>query len=349
MTKKLIEKFFNNDCDEAEKQEVLSFLETDPLLFDDYLSENEWNNFIKKEKLDPKISKGIYRKINRHTQTKGRIVPLVKILAIAASIILITGIGWKYLLNQYTTREIAVHELKTKIVDTVNISNAIVEIILPDNSTVELAPGSRLKYLIPLSEKTRNVLLTGEAVFRVAKDSTRPFTVTSGEIATTALGTVFRVIALEHEPSIHVRLLEGKVVIRKNNDNQNQWKKDYYLSPGEEFKFDKNTNLATTFLFNNKKIKLNNTKIDNKKLQNISAQELSNWYMFDNQNLAEVFKNLESIYNVKIEFNHQSIRRMNFIGKIEKRDSIEMIIRDLARINGLTVNRVGNTFFIGAK
>ena len=120
MTRKLIERFFNDECDEAERQKVISLLKDDSQLFDEYLSEIEWNNFIKNEKLNPKISKKIFNKINRQTNTKSKIIPLIKKIAIAACIILVTGLGWKYFPNQDHMEELAIKESKTKIVDTLN-------------------------------------------------------------------------------------------------------------------------------------------------------------------------------------------------------------------------------------
>jgi transmembrane sensor len=63
---------------------------------------------------------------------------------------------------------------------------------LPDGSTVALAGGSRL--LTTLDGRSRALLLDrGQAYFEVARDPSRPFVVTAGDMQVTAVGTAFDV------------------------------------------------------------------------------------------------------------------------------------------------------------
>ena len=52
----------------------------------------------------------------------------------------------------------------------------------------------------------------GEAYFEVAKDSTRPFIVRTGQITTTALGTSFNIKAYQNE-ELNISLLTGLVEV----------------------------------------------------------------------------------------------------------------------------------------
>lgn len=79
---------------------------------------------------------------------------------------------------------------------------------LNTNSIVEVAYTASYRQL---------TLLKGEARFDVAKDKSRPFTVTSGEQSFTALGTIFNVQKVdEHEMELMVT--EGRVLITKANE-----------------------------------------------------------------------------------------------------------------------------------
>jgi transmembrane sensor len=81
---------------------------------------------------------------------------------------------------------------------------------LPDGSEVVLDTDTSLK--LSFTNDTRRVELAhGQALFHVAKDPTRPFTVVAGDGSVTALGTQF---VVRREPAeMIVTLLEGSVEI----------------------------------------------------------------------------------------------------------------------------------------
>jgi ferric-dicitrate binding protein FerR (iron transport regulator) len=88
-----------------------------------------------------------------------------------------------------------------------NISHVILpdgsEVILNGNSSISLAPG--------FNKSKREVLLNGTAFFQVAKNPDKPFTVISGEVNTTALGTSFYIHQSSTAAPTTVSLLTGKV------------------------------------------------------------------------------------------------------------------------------------------
>ena len=108
---------------------------------------------------------------------------------------------------------------------------------LPDGSLIVLADKSEVTYEEPFTEK-RHITLTGKAWFKVAKDTAHPFTVISGDVATTALGTAFSVTAYKSTDSITIRLYEGKVVVKAASNTVNNLKKGVFLLPGQEFVYD---------------------------------------------------------------------------------------------------------------
>jgi transmembrane sensor len=87
------------------------------------------------------------------------------------------------------------------------------QVVLPDGTKVWLNSASSLKYPTAFIGKERDVTLTGEAYFEVAKNKEMPFKVgTAGQIVE-VLGTHFNVNAYEDEPIIKTTLLEGSVKI----------------------------------------------------------------------------------------------------------------------------------------
>jgi len=81
-------------------------------------------------------------------------------------------------------------------------------ITLEDGSVVDLNTRSRLRARFTAAERDVQ-LLTGEAIFRVARNPNRPFRVWSGETEIVAVGTEFNVDA--HNSRTVVTVLEGRV------------------------------------------------------------------------------------------------------------------------------------------
>jgi transmembrane sensor len=97
---------------------------------------------------------------------------------------------------------------------------------LSDGSTVQL--DARSSIAVELKADRRAVkLLGGRAFFDVAKDASRPFTVTAGDVDITVLGTSFDVRLGEQEVSVAVQ--RGSVQVRQTASHFEQ-----QLSPGDQ-------------------------------------------------------------------------------------------------------------------
>lgn len=83
-------------------------------------------------------------------------------------------------------------------------------ITMPDGSIVEL--NARSKVRVAFRDRQRDVeLLEGQALFRVAKDRSRPFVVRAGATSVRAVGTQFDVY--RKSTGITVTVLEGRVAV----------------------------------------------------------------------------------------------------------------------------------------
>ncbi|MFB0979490.1 MAG: FecR domain-containing protein [Alteromonadaceae bacterium] len=88
---------------------------------------------------------------------------------------------------------------------------------LPDGSLVHLNTNTLLT--ISFSDNYRQLnLIKGEALFDVAKDKSRPFSVTSGEKSFTALGTIFNVQKSDND-RLELIVTEGRVLIANSNES----------------------------------------------------------------------------------------------------------------------------------
>jgi transmembrane sensor len=113
-----------------------------------------------------------------------------------------------------------------------------------EHTTIKLADGSVLSLNtdsainVTLTELERHVaLLRGEAEFEVAHDSQRPFTVSSGQIITQAIGTKF-LVRYDGSQGV-VTLLEGKVRTA-NTPIDRQTRGEVLLQAGDQVAFQDN-------------------------------------------------------------------------------------------------------------
>ncbi len=120
------------------------------------------------------------------------------------------------------------------------------EVILPDGSRVWLNATSSIKFPTSFTGKQREVSLTGEAYFEVAKNPQKPFIVhitfpqSSQRNAATikVLGTHFNVMAYANEKNIKTTLLEGSVQVANHNG------KSVKIIPGEQAQLQPNNKIS---------------------------------------------------------------------------------------------------------
>ncbi len=85
-------------------------------------------------------------------------------------------------------------------------------LLLPDGSSVKVKKGGMLAYGRDFM-RNRRVTLDGEAFFSVVHDGKHPFTVESGDVKVTVLGTEFNVNAYRDEAQAEVILTSGSVSV----------------------------------------------------------------------------------------------------------------------------------------
>ena len=101
------------------------------------------------------------------------------------------------------------------------------QIVLTDGSKVWLNAASSLRFPAVFTGKKREVEITGEAYFEVAKNAAMPFVVKTGRSVIEVLGTHFNVMAYDNESVIKTTLLEGSVKVRSGNSVN-------FLKPGQQ-------------------------------------------------------------------------------------------------------------------
>jgi ferric-dicitrate binding protein FerR (iron transport regulator) len=209
---------------------------------------------------------------------------------------------------------------------------------------IVLFNNSELMYEMPFNR--RHIKLTGKAFFKVAKDASRPFTVESGAIATTALGTEFTVSAFAKTKQLSVRLYDGKVVIKAVDTTASLMKHDVFLTPGQEFIYGPYTTTVRTFRADSQNPNLRKNNADVVDEPSLPVNAKGSWHMYNNQPLAQVLKHLAATYKVMIVYEDKDVQQKYFVGQFKTTDSIEVILKLITKANKLKYTREDSTYII---
>lgn len=341
--KLIIERFLANRCDAEEAEQVHRYLTDHPEALQQYLQQ-EWDGINATGTLDSAHAAAMFRQVQKNTGT-GKVISMKHLSWVAAAaVLIIICCTWLYQPATKTTatRIVAATNTVTKNIagpvynwqQQHNRSGKIQKMILPDGSVVSLSPAAIVKYKQPFEPGKRDIYLEGEAFFEVVKDKTSPFTVYSGNLSTTALGTSFRVTTTP--AMVHVKLVTGKVVIRSTRQLPG-WDKDVYLMPGQQMHYNTITSIVKV------------SDPDSNKQSSVTAsaethnkQEI----VFDNTPMQAVLDKLMQRYKVPITYTKEELNGISFSGTVFYNDSLPVILQVIGRMNDLSVTRTDDGFYI---
>jgi ferric-dicitrate binding protein FerR (iron transport regulator) len=203
--------------------------------------------------------------------------------------------------------------------------------MLPDGSGVWLNAGSKLNYKKAFDGKTREVELTGEAFFDVAKDPERPFIIHTSKMDVKVLGTQFNVKAYELDKNFETSLIKGSVEISVLADPG----KKYLLKPNQKLV------LAKDIVASRSAIKKNGAAgVQIKELTYLAGTNAdieSSWtrniLSFEDEPFSEVAKKMERWYDVKFEFKDKRWENEFLKGSFEK-ESLDQAMNALKFTTG---------------
>jgi ferric-dicitrate binding protein FerR (iron transport regulator) len=151
-------------------------------------------------------------------------------------------------------------------------------VVLPDQTKVWLNASSSITFPTSFTGNTREVKISGEAYFEVAKRKDMPFKVSfAGDGEIEVLGTHFNVNTYKDDGIIRTTLLEGSVRISKNKETE-------MLAPGQQAQIKENATMHIAEVDTDETIAWKNGFF-NFKDADIKAmmQQLSRWYDIDIQ------------------------------------------------------------------
>lgn len=177
-------------------------------------------------------------------------------------------------------------------------------IILPDGSRVWLNAASYLRFPTAFTGSERNVELSGEAYFEVAKDKKQPFRVNTGDMNVLVTGTQFNIMAYKDEDYSSTTLVEGSVNVTNASQKMS-------LIPGEQ-------------AINKPGIPLSKKEVE--------VSESIAWknglFHFSNSDIQSVMRQIGRWYDVSVEYKGK-IPQNRFGGYISRDSKLSHVIKML--------------------
>jgi transmembrane sensor len=217
----------------------------------------------------------------------------------AASVIMLLFAGWW--VNKQTTSQqqsdqykAILSQISEPLLEEKNTTDKARLVVLQDGSSILLQPHSRITYPQTFAANKREVFLSGEAFFEVAKNPNKPFYVYARTLATKVLGTSFKVSAFDGDKEVKVVVKTGKVSVfpmtKEALETQQADEKlvGMVLTPNQQITYAA------------KELRLTRSLVPKPEMLELPIQRQS--FEFKGTPIQEVFATLEKSYGVKIVF-----------------------------------------------
>lgn len=174
-------------------------------------------------------------------------------------------------------------------------------LVLADGTKVWLNASSSIYYPVTFKGNERNVRITGEAYFEVAKNAAMPFNVTARDATVQVLGTHFNIMAYDDENSVNTTLLEGSVKVSKGGRQK-------VLVPGQQ-------SIIT---------QTGDIKVEEPDIEEVMAWK-NGWFQFNGSDIEKVMRQVARWYDVDISYDGK-IPGGHFTGMVNRENNISQVL-----------------------
>jgi ferric-dicitrate binding protein FerR (iron transport regulator) len=183
------------------------------------------------------------------------------------------------------------------------------DITLADGTRIWLNSGSQLSYPSDFGKGSREIYLTGEAFFEVAHNPSMPCIVYTNDLKIKVLGTRFNVESYGNDARTQAVLVEGIISAGRNR----MISRPVELIPGERLIFDREKEVISKDMVD----------------VCLYTSWVNGYLVFEQENLAEIFKKLERYYNKPIMV-EEGIEKITFSGKLDLTEDIERVFGNIS-------------------
>ncbi|NLR68358.1 FecR family protein [Chitinophaga varians] len=266
--------------------------------------------------------------ITRHRKSRAGVL-----VALSTLVVVLAGYC-VFLLSSKTT-----HKVPAEIAEIQTRNGSRSRATLPDGTEVWLNGGSRITYQRDMNtQQKREVFLSGEAFFKVARDAENPFVVKTSRMAVNVLGTAFNIKAYPNEEQTETSLISGSVEVVPADDQQHR----VQLQPNQKFiiRHTQDGNARPTLGYSMEQVKANGQD----DLINETAW-CDNVLVFDNENFGSVALKMERWFGVKVYLTDKKLKAYRFTGTF-KNESLPQILEALKVTSSFRCEVKGNEVFI---
>jgi len=201
--------------------------------------------------------------------------------------------------------------------------------VLDDGTSVTLDAGSIFNYPKKFDNDVREVHLIGEGFFEVANNPQKPFIVNAGLAVIQVLGTKFDVEAWEHDQTVHVAVVEGKVTLRSNERSS---ERTVIITDG----------MSSTLRKNGLPSEPESIDIEKQ------IGWIQNRIIIDDAPLNKILYHLERWYDIQFVLADSTVGEEHVTVNIQKK-SVEDILELISALTGLDYKRQDNIIYLGQK
>jgi len=194
-------------------------------------------------------------------------------------------------------------------------------LLLPDGTRVWLNAGSRLTYEKTYGAQSREVSLTGEALFDVAHNATKPFIIHAARVDIRVLGTKFNVKSYPSDRTTEATLLKGsiEVSIKARPDEK------IILKPNEKLVIandDSALHRRSLAAYKPQRteslVNILKPAYDSTTGINIETSWVEDRLIFQDETFGNLAKDMERWYGVNIRFKTSELEDLHFTGNFQK-------------------------------
>jgi ferric-dicitrate binding protein FerR (iron transport regulator) len=200
-------------------------------------------------------------------------------------------------------------------------------VTLPDGSELFVNSETVVEYYVPFRDNSRELKICGEVYLEVARDTARPFIVTTNDYSVRVLGTKFNVSAYPNDDFVATTLVSGSVSIE---GLKSQAGKRLVLEPSQQLFLDKSSH-QTDIL-----------SVD----PDIYTAWTEGFFVFEEETLYSIFRKLERWYDIKVFFFSEEAEHELFSGKLPRFENLQDILSIINKVSAAKLELNGSTVVI---
>jgi transmembrane sensor len=200
-------------------------------------------------------------------------------------------------------------------------------VTLSDGTKVWLNSETTMEYPVQFASDFRQVIISGEAFFEVAKNPEKPFIVQTRNMKVEVTGTSFNLSSYTNDQYQVLTLAEGKVRI---TDIAGMAGQEIDLNPDQQF------------LFNQEKMTSEIRKVD----PSVYSAWTRGSFVFEDEPIEQIFTKLGRWYDISVFYKNEDSKKIKLTGDLPRFENFEIILKLMEEVSHVNFEINGNNIII---